>query len=124
MKRDWKIVRSVLEVTEQGNLHDFVSQNHYTTELEISKELFLGHVEILLEANVLSGGYIKRGLGGFSDWDLRRVHITMQGHDLLDALRDDNVWVKIQAKAARLGVALSWEFIKTAFPVVIKELLQ
>lgn len=58
------------------------------------------------------------------------VYITMHGHDLLDALRDDldalrdePIWNRIVQKAEKGGVMISWEFIKAAIPIVMSEIL-
>jgi len=44
--------------------------------------------------------------------------------DLLDALRDQNVWDRIKGRAKKAGVSLSWEFIKASIPVVIGEIVK
>ena len=57
-------------------------------------------------------------------FNLRGAFISMAGHDLLDALRDQTVWNAMLAKAKTIGVAMSWEFIKAALPVVMRDLLK
>ena len=61
MKRDWKIVRSVLEATEQGNLHDFVSpssllNSHFDKHMNnnhlsnLQKKQTDGHTQSVIQA--------------------------------------------------------------------------
>lgn len=50
-------------------------------------------------------------------------YISMQGHDLLDALRDEVVWKRITKKTATAGTVLSWEFIWAAIPIVMVDIL-
>ena len=47
----------------------------------------------------------------------------MQGYDLLDALRDQNVWDRIKGRAKKAGVTISWEFIKAALPKVLSDIV-
>lgn len=51
------------------------------------------------------------------------IHLTMKGYDLLEVLRDQNLWSRIINKAKALGVKLTYEFIKQAIPVIYKQLL-
>lgn len=62
--------------------------------------------------------------GSFNFWDLRGVYITMSGHDLLDALRDQKIWNAIKLKSKQIGISLSWEFIKASIPIVIQNLVK
>lgn len=123
MKRDWNIIKAVLEHVEVGDTEAFYASQRYLTDLGIDEDIFLGHVEILLDAGILKGGEVRRSaVGTFMSVDLRGAFITMYGHDLLDALRDKTVWNQIRAKAVKAGVSLSWEFIKAALPLVIQDL--
>ena len=125
MKRNWNIIKSVLEHVENGDIVTFYEGEKYLTELCIDEDEFLGHIEILLDAGIIKGGEIRRdAVGKFLSVDMRGAFITMYGHDLLDALRDKAVWNQIRSKAVKAGVSLSWEFIKAAFPLVIQDLVR
>lgn len=124
MKRDWKIIRKVLELIESENLKKYLEEELYVPELQTTDDVFLGHIEILIDAGIVRNAEVRRTAGGtFSFCSVNGVFISMEGHDLLDALRDTTVWSRIVAKAKHVGVSISWEFIKAAIPVVMKELL-
>lgn len=125
MVRDWDIVRLILEKIEKNQITNFIESGDVNTNslLVHDENAFLGHVEILLDAGIIKNCTVTRGRDGrFCQWDFRGVYITMQGHDLLDALRDATVWNEIKAKAKFAGVTLSWEFIKAAIPLVLTNL--
>lgn len=124
MKRDWDLVREILEKVEDGSLQTYLSKENFIDK-GITEEDIFGHIEIMLDAGILKNGIVSRGWGGkFSRWDMQGIFISMQGHDLLDALRDQTVWMRIRQKARQSAVSISWEFIKAAIPVVMNELLK
>ena len=125
MKRNWNVIRIILERVEDESLGSFIRTKEFMRDAETSDpNVLLGHVEILIEAGVLRNCRVTRGGDGkFESWDLRAPYISMQGHDLLDALRDEVVWKRITKKAATAGTILSWEFIKAAIPVVMAEIV-
>ena len=123
MKRYWDTSRIILEKVEAVELLVYLEKEKYL-DSGMSEEDVLGHIEIMLDAGILQNGKITRGWAGkFSQYDVQGVVISMAGHDLLDALRDQNVWLRIRNKARQAAVSLSWEFIKAAMPVVMRELL-
>lgn len=123
MKRNWDTIRIILAQVEAGELLVYLEKDRYL-DSGMSEDDVLGHLEIMLDAGILQNGRITRGWAGkFSQYDVQDVFISMAGHDLLDALRDQNVWVRIRNKARQAAVSLSWEFIKAALPVVMRELL-
>lgn len=124
MKRDWDLVREILERVEDGTLPAYLAKEDFIAK-GITKEDLFGHIEIMLDAGILKNGIVSRGWGGkFSQWDMQGVFIAMHGYDLLDALRDKAVWTRIKQKARQSAVSVSWEFIKAAIPVVMIELLK
>ena len=124
MKRDWNVVREILEQIEEKQLTSFVKAGQFlnTPGSESADDCF-GHMEILIDAGIVKHATVQRNASGeFEYWDFRGVLITMQGHDLLDSLRDDKVWTQIKTRAQKAGVSLTWEFIKASIPIVIGEI--
>lgn len=123
MKRDWNIIEAILTHVEAGDIASYNTQRGYQRD-GITENDFVGHLEILNDAGILRGCSVQRDVRGqFCFCDVSHAFLTMQGHDLLDAIRNQSVWSRIKAKAERTGAALSWEFIKAAIPVVMKELV-
>ena len=107
MKRNWDVVQNILEHIEKGDLVSYCRKECYLLDLGIDKGQYLEHLNLMLDAGIVRQG----------------VEMTMIGHDLLDAMRNKSFWTKLKAKAVSSGLTLSWEFIKVAIPVVIKESL-
>ena len=90
MKRNWNVVRKILELVEEGKLKDYIEEKRYRDEFSINSpddgapNELLGHFEILVDAGILKHCEIQRDENGkFVYWDLRGIFITMQGHDLI-----------------------------------------
>ena len=125
MKRRWDVIRNILEHIEKEDLYDTLKDDLYSTEVSVTEDEYVGHIEILNKAGIIKNCHVDRDINGkIILFSVNGAFITMQGHDLLDALRDKAVWNLIKQKATSAGVSLSWEFIKAAIPLVIKELLQ
>lgn len=123
MKRNWNTVEIILLHVEIGDICTFFSNEQYKLS-GITQDDFVGHVEILADAGILKNCTVKRDVrGNFAFCDMQRAFISMEGHDLLDAIRNKNVWERVKQKAAQAGTAISWEFIKAAIPVIMKELV-
>lgn len=123
MKRDWELVKSVLEHIEKGDFVQYIEEGNYIAD-GIDEKDYFGHIEILLDAGIIKNGSITRNARGqIISYGFNGLFITMRGHDLLDALRDKNVWNRIKQKSINTGVSISWEFIKAAIPVVMKDIV-
>ena len=70
MKRDWDLVRDILEKVEDGSLQTYLSKENFIDK-GITEEDIFGHIEIMLDAGILKNGIVSRGWGGkFSQWDM------------------------------------------------------
>lgn len=127
MKRRWEVVRLILEHIESEDLYDYLRSESWKNEkyVSVGEDELLGHIEILEEAGLIRGASIQRSASGrIAHCSVFGAHVTMAGHDLLDALRDATVWNSIKEKARKVGSSLSWEFIKAALPCVMQELVR
>ena len=49
--------------------------------------------------------------------------LTWQGHEFIDAIKNETVWNKVKGEAGKRGVDLSFETIKAIATGVVKSLL-
>lgn len=125
MKRNWTVIRLVLSHIEAGDLQEWrANMADEEKKLSVPQGSIDGHLRILMNAGLVKGAEFHTDTHGVLFFSgLETAFITMEGHDLLDALRDDEVWGRIKERARRFSVAVSWEFIKAAAPVVLKEIV-
>ena len=125
MKRRWEIIKDILEHIEAGDLFETLQDERHLKNLDISEDDYVGHIEIMEDAGIIRNCKIDRNMNGeITRYSVLGVFITMQGHDLLDAMRDKSLWSQIKNKSFQTGISLSWEFIKAAIPVVINEMIK
>lgn len=85
MKRDWKVIRTILEHIEREDLNEYLNEERYGPELQITEDVFTGHIEILADAGVIRNAEVRRmASGDISFCAVNGAFISMQGHDLLD----------------------------------------
>ncbi len=109
MKRNMDLVRKLLEVVEETQeMQDGVPSVEGFTESEIDY-----HMLLLLEAGLALGAMDEVGALGYS-------RLSWDGHEFLDAARDDDTWEKAKTIAVTKGGSLSFEAMKTALSELTK----
>lgn len=137
MKRNWDLIRDILcaleedrfvEYVRSGGLSDKETQKFTdlksgridTESLEEAKqkrrnEIWL-HVELLFDCGVIQNTQFDR------EGTNNNYRLSMQGHDFLEDLRNQDVWEKIKAQALKSGAKLTWTFITAATEQIIQRL--
>lgn len=60
MKRDWDVVREVLEAVESGDVAGYIRSEEFRTRFPTNPPAdFLGHVEILIDAGIIKNACVK-----------------------------------------------------------------
>lgn len=117
MKRDMDLVRQILLVveehgTEQGHITFEPSDTPGKTPDEVA-----GHIRLLHEH-----GFIEAEDGsGFGNpvWFPQRL--TWQGHEFLDAIRNDTIWARTKRVIADKGGSMPFELVRELVMVVARE---
>src|SRR5689334_8656801 len=106
-------------------LFEIEKQEPYTgTDLHIEiegarEEDYVYHVMILKEAGLIEA--FEFSAGGMIDWRPKRL--TWQGHDFLDAARNDATWRKANELVKEKGGAMTFEILKALLVQFAKETL-
>ena len=101
MRRDMELIRSILLSIED------VQDRHELPNLEIPP--YSEH-EIDYNLDLLIGAGLINGRGSWTLGGTYHVVInglTWEGHDLLDAIRNESVWQGIQDRAEQAGLSLT-----------------
>jgi hypothetical protein len=105
MKRDMDLCRQILlrvEAMPANGPGGVIDVPGYASE-DINYQVKLMAQHNLLEAVDLSGN-------GPLEWHV--VSMTWDGHDFLDATRNDTIWKKVKTEMKDRGVALTFELTK------------
>jgi hypothetical protein len=115
MKRDMDLIRAVLIEVEKlpfdGSFHDIFVQGH--SEEEISYHVLLSHEAGLIDAIDLSS---TQGVC----WRPKRL--TYEGHEFLDAARNDTVWKRAKETLLSTSGAITLEAMKVLLPQILLRL--
>jgi hypothetical protein len=117
MKRDMELAREILQRVEDcpephGKGIDLVFPDR--TKDEVAYNIKLLKNAGLIEAIDVSGSH---GMGFIPQ------SLTNEGHDFIDAIRNDKVWDKVKDKAKEYGGTLSFEVMKALAIQAAKTLL-
>ena len=117
MKRDMNLVRNILLFTEarpsinEGALLQF--DGH-------TEDQVWYHANMLVEAGYLDR---ERVIESFDGIQVTGDAITFDGHDFLDAVRNDTVWCRTMDKVGSVVGSTSLEIIKAVAQSYAKQLL-
>ena len=118
MKRDYELVRKLLFFLEAKPTPETVEcpEVEGYSELEIKYHLLLLAQAKLIdyEPELTKTGRIIRVLA---------FNLSWQGHDFLDAVRNEQVWSQVNAQASEKGTALPFDVLKTLAIEVVKKLV-
>lgn len=106
MKRDMELIRKILL---------FVESIESTTQFELLKidgysfDAICHHVELLIGQGLLRAELVEEDYDGIS---IGADAMTYEGHDFLDAARNDTIWRKAMDKVAGTTGSVSVDVLK------------
>lgn len=124
MKRDWKVIKAVLEeleplkISEGMTLSVYYKGDQESTYEEIHK---FEMAFLLLEQEYIKGSESKSL--GVTYKSISNVNLTWKGHDLLDTLNDKKVWNKIKEIAVNKGVDVTFSTLGALQTAAITSIL-
>lgn len=108
MVRDFDLIRAILlraQQKEPGS--DYMSLDF---GLGHSKEKVYEHVALLIEAGLVVGHSVPSFGGGISLAEVDRL--TWAGHDFVDSLADESIWLKAKEFVLKPAVSFSFDVLK------------
>jgi hypothetical protein len=118
MKRDMDLVRSILLKLEESQ--SSVGPQEIVID-DASPEQIWYHVRLLDEARLIEGTSFGGQGQRVPEWLATRL--TWEGHDFLDAARNEAFWAKAKTKLAAAGGGLSLGVLKLYLESLAKEWL-
>lgn len=96
MKRDMDIIRALLMQVESGEIPEALKG--------VSEEVKVYHIALLSDANLIHARIVEDEQG--NPFNAVIFRLTWDGHEFLDAARNDTTWNHIKSKILKPGV--SW----------------
>ncbi len=113
MKRDMDLCREILRQTEESP----TTQDWIDIKADgRSEEETAYHIKLLAEANLV-GAIDASSQDGLC---FKVTGLTWEGHDFLDASRNDTIWNKAKQIAVEKTGGLSFEAVKIGLAIAIK----
>lgn len=113
MKRDMDLIRKILleiEANPDPNRWISLSVDGYNPK-EISY-----HVKLLAEAGLIEAKNVSNTI----NFEWKPICLTWEGHEFLEASRDEGLWEKAKSLILRKGGTLSFEVLKQALIEIMK----
>jgi hypothetical protein len=109
MKRNWDVIREILLRLEQKPADEHTLQ--LSSFPEDRKAEFSYHAELLLEAGLVEERMFKVVDPGPYDFMLNRLR--WNGHEFLNATRNDTIWNKTKEFFVSKGVSMTFDLVKS-----------
>ena len=119
MKRDVDLIRQIMLQAEQTNEKINVGAKFKVKGYD--DVLVAKHIELLVEAGLLKARLNRTDIDGVVGAYVERL--TWDGHEFLDAARNENVWNKTKVIIKEKVGTVSFEVLKTLLINISKSLL-
>ncbi|PZQ66937.1 MAG: hypothetical protein DI563_22365 [Variovorax paradoxus] len=120
MKRDWDVVRAVLEQVEAlGDQHFDGHGFSYTAESPEDEVTRIRHLLLLRDAGFVRGLAVDTLAGP----GLLGPELTWEGHELLGTIRSKTIWNRVKKLAADKGIELSFDVVKRLGKLALDQVL-
>lgn len=108
MERNWDTIREILLATELLKPDTAVALSSFDTEraYEVSY-----HVILLEEAGLINATISQTISAGPKQFHIYRL--TWQGHELLDAIRNESIWSKTKSTIIGKGGTMTFDLVKS-----------
>jgi hypothetical protein len=116
MERDGDLIREILFPLEQKPADkDWLTDTDFP---EDRRKAVAYHVELLQEA-----GFVEAAIRPSTDVLFRAEGLTWEGHDFLDAIRDDTVWTRTKETLRSKGLSFAFDLVKFVAISITKDQL-
>ena len=120
MKRDMDLVRKILLAVEgTTNTRGIVDFDEFDGDRYSSEQIHY-HLDMIGQAGLIAVDYIEKKDGVV----LRVRSLTWQGHEFLDAARNESSWIRAKEKVLKATGGLSFEGLKIALAQLMKHALE
>lgn len=121
MKRDWTIIRAILLKLEESATPNTVVSADKLAPLDEQEVAY--NMRLLKEAGYITASIIESSDGDGLIAAAFATRLTNSGHELLDTIRSDTVWGKIQDKFKSSGVDMTFDLVIMAGKRIMESLL-
>jgi hypothetical protein len=120
MKRDMDLLRRILFDIEECEGTTGLSGGHLKIDIEgRSPEEVMYHIQLAHEAGLIE----VRDVSNMSGIYMYPTRLTWLGHEFVDEARNETIWAKAKKLAAEKGGSLSFEGLKIALGIVVRQAL-
>ena len=121
MKRNWEIIRTILTRLEDSETPNTVVN---ANQFDYPEQEVAYNIRLLKESGFIVANIAESHTGdGHINSALARS-MTNSGHELLDTIRNDNLWGKIKEKFKSNGVEMTFYLVLTVGKTIAQSLLQ
>ena len=109
MKRDWTIIRAILLKLEESETPNTVLNANNLPPFE--EQAVAYHIRLLANAGHITANVSESRSGDGRIYVALARNLSNSGHELLDTIRNDKVWDKIQEKVKKDGLEMTVDVV-------------
>lgn len=117
MKRNWDLIRKILQKLEEKA--DTTSWLQSDETKGFDAKIVAYHYGLLTEAGLIKS----LDISSMEEEDYTALSLTWQGHEFLDKIRNDSVWNKVKSTVQSKSLDLSFDVIKTVATKIIAAMI-
>jgi len=121
MKRDWVIIREILQRLEGAEAANAVLNSKDVSNHP--EQAVAYNMRLLNEAGFIKANILESNMGDGEIVMAMARHLTNTGHDLLDTIRNDTVWNKTVERFQSKGIDMSFDLVISVGKQIMQALL-
>jgi Hypothetical protein (DUF2513) len=130
MKPDQDYLKKLLEICEAAPAPIFNIEELQAVGLDYGADQFVFHMNILDDLGLIerddreSGFGLVRGIDGHMSWSVLPLRLTAQGHQFIEALRNQEVWATIKRDFKDVSINTLLDVSKRLLDAYIKKKIE
>ena len=121
MKKDWTIIRAVLLKLEAAPVANAVVRSGNFPEFDEQEVAY--NIRLLLQDGLIDGNVWNSSDGDGRILEAIARSLTNRGHDLLDTIRHESVWTKIQDRFRSNGLDMTFDLVQSVGKSILERML-
>jgi hypothetical protein len=121
VKKNWEIIREILLRLEAASTPNTFLIAEAISQFPVQEVAY--NMRLLSQAGYIKARILESSSGSGEIGGALAIHLTNTGHELLDTIRNESVWVKITDTFKSKGIEMTFELVIAVGKRIMESLL-
>lgn len=113
--RNWDLIREILINISEDKIREFVKE-----QSNISYEALSYNIQLLINEDYITDFSLIPMIGSTPNIiSSTPIELKWKGNDLLDSIKDENIWSKVKSKMEKVGGSVAVDILKSTAQAIV-----